>query len=50
VVMASGGRIVETVDVDLPRPRSLASMGAARFAELAAHIRGQLSSRAEVSL
>ncbi|MBV8087735.1 MAG: ABC transporter ATP-binding protein [Chloroflexi bacterium] len=45
VVMAAGGRIVEVVDVDLPRPRSLASMGEARFAELAAHIRGHLSSK-----
>ena len=33
------GRIVEVVEVDLPRPRSLSVMGSARFAELTAHIR-----------
>jgi NitT/TauT family transport system ATP-binding protein len=45
VVMGSGGHLMETVDIDLARPRSLADMGSAHFAELAAHIRGQLKSR-----
>ena len=33
------GRIAEVLDVDLPRPRSLDAMGAARFGEMVTHIR-----------
>jgi NitT/TauT family transport system ATP-binding protein len=34
------GRIVETVDVDLPRPRSLETMADSRFTLLTNHLRG----------
>ena len=35
------GRIVDTVDIDLPRPRSLETMAAPRFAELCNELRGR---------
>jgi NitT/TauT family transport system ATP-binding protein len=34
------GRIVDVVEVDLPRPRTLATMGDSRFTELTTHLRG----------
>jgi len=40
------GRVREVIDVDLPRPRSIATLSEPRFNELANHIRGQLFTRA----
>jgi NitT/TauT family transport system ATP-binding protein len=33
------GRVLQTVEIDLPRPRTLATMGSARFAEQANALR-----------
>ena len=40
------GRVREIIDVDLPRPRSIATLSDPTFHALANHIRGQLFSRA----
>jgi NitT/TauT family transport system ATP-binding protein len=40
------GRVREVIDVDLPRPRSMATLSDPTFHALANHIRGQLFSRA----
>jgi NitT/TauT family transport system ATP-binding protein len=39
------GRVREIIDVDLPRPRSIATLSEPTFHALANHIRGQLFSR-----
>jgi NitT/TauT family transport system ATP-binding protein len=46
VMTARPGRVREVIDVDLPRPRSIATLSEPRFHALANHIRGQLFSRA----
>jgi NitT/TauT family transport system ATP-binding protein len=47
VVMTSRpGRVREVIDVDLPRPRSIATLSDPKFNALANHIRAQLFSRA----
>ena len=40
------GRVREVIDVDLPRPRTIATLAEPRFLELSNHIRGQLFTRA----
>ncbi|MGH6891774.1 MAG: ABC transporter ATP-binding protein [Dongiaceae bacterium] len=40
VMGARPGRIIETLEVDLPRPRSIETMANPRFIELANHLRG----------
>ena len=45
VVMAAGpGRILETITVDLPRPRSLDTRETPEFGRYAKHIRGLFES------
>jgi NitT/TauT family transport system ATP-binding protein len=40
------GRVREVIDVDLPRPRSIATLSDPKFNAFANHIRGQLFTRA----
>jgi NitT/TauT family transport system ATP-binding protein len=40
---ASPGRIMETISVDLPRPRSIATMDSKQFIEYRQRIRERLS-------
>ena len=47
IVMTSRpGRVREIIDVDLPRPRSIATLSEPKFHAFANHIRGELFSRA----
>lgn len=45
VMTARPGQVREVVDVDIPRPRSLATMGESRFGALSTYIRGMLHNR-----
>jgi NitT/TauT family transport system ATP-binding protein len=49
VLSARPGRIIETIDVPFPRPRTEAIRGLPRFAEITEHIRGHLrAGRADI--
>ena len=45
VMTARPGQVLEVVNVDIPRPRSLATMGESRFGALSTYIRGMLHTR-----
>ena len=50
VMTARPGQVREVVDVDIPRPRSLATMGASRFGALSTYIRGMLHNRPDAEM
>ena len=47
VMSARPGRIVETLDIDLPRPRDIDTTTHPKMTEMSAHLRGLLLSREE---
>lgn len=45
VMTSRPGKVDEIIDVDIPRPRTLASMGTLRFGEVATQIRGRFDQK-----